>query len=160
MRAGLKVVEARESSGVLQGGTIQVLYWGWRDLDGQVRKMGANSMSGTTTPASVERRHHLRLGEPMLLLRFGGQVYAARNWSLGGALIEGGGGLGAGALLTVDALGTDEHDLLETRIPARVVRADPSGGWISVSFLALDDSAYAVLAALMKAVEPLRPLHR
>lgn len=134
---------------------------------GECAIMVSNALSGSMPQTTKERRLHDRVGAPTLMLQFDGTLYAASNWSLGGALIDGyDGGLRPGALLTIDALGSDEQALHETRIPARVVRVSPSAGGgrismsISISFLALDDSAYGVLKQLMRAVETHRQPHR
>jgi hypothetical protein len=76
-------------------------------------------------------------------------------------MIEGyGGGLGPGALLTIDGVGSGDRGLQETSVRARVVRAEPAANRLSVGFLSLDGNAYGVLAELAKTVEAFRPLHR
>lgn len=94
-----------------------------------------------------ERRRHRRLVGPVARIGIGGHVCKAVNWSLGGILIEGRDScrLTTGALVDVVGLGLDAENLAEVRIRGRVQRVEPTTGRVAISFLDIDDRAYAVL---------------
>lgn len=107
-------------------------------------------------PSGREKRVHPRVDTPFLAVKIDGEVYRTVNWSMGGMLIDGyGGRLTAGALLTVEALGNGGGNLRAVNIRARVTRSErkdshPGECRLAVTYLDLDDEAYAVLAVALR----------
>lgn len=97
----------------------------------------------------AERREHARNTSPYLVVRFGSGEFTTQNWSYGGMLVSGySGDLGAGSLVTIDGMGVADGSVEDTNIKARVVRADANSGTLALTFLDIDQTGYAILAAL------------
>ena len=97
-----------------------------------------------------ERRRHARVASPVLAVSLGGQTLETEDWSLGGFLAGGyTGELGAGSLLTIDAVGPAGGDMTPSEIRARVIRVGPETRQLAVTFLDVDEQGYAVLETLM-----------
>jgi hypothetical protein len=97
-----------------------------------------------------ERRRHERFTAPAVILAFNGGSYATESWSLGGFVVDGyQGKLSAGALISVEGIGTSGSEMTSIEARARVVRIDREERRLVVSFLDLDGRAYSVLQDLM-----------
>ncbi len=107
----------------------------------------------------TERRRHKRAKTSALVLAIGGREYSTTNLSIGGSLVEGyDGPLTAGALLSVDGIGSSGEKLTKVEIRARVNRADPEARQLALTFLELDTGAYEILQnAMAKRIEGLKP---
>lgn len=108
-------------------------------------------------PSALEQRAHARVDAPFIVVRIDDETYWTVNWSMGGMLIEGyDGRLTAGALFSVDAIGSDEKTLHSVHIRARVVRCEmdktqPNKRLLAITYLDLDDSAYTLLGDVLRA---------
>ena len=93
-----------------------------------------------------ERRAQARQSDPALRVRFSATDHVTTDWSFGGMLLtDYAGPLGAGALLTITAMALGDEPLSIVRVKARVVRADPASRQLALTFLDVDETAYALL---------------
>lgn len=135
------------------------------DVGGSLRingRIGATGQGRGALAESVrfpieDRRRHERVRVPAITLQVEGRSYLSHNWSLGGFMIEGyEGRLTPGALFILDRIALLDGSMAEVRVRARVVRADDASRRLVVSFLDLDERAYAILNAHM--IERMRVL--
>lgn len=107
--------------------------------------------AGRGLPPTVERRQYQRVSTPAIAVRFDDGEWVTRDWSLGGLSIgDYDGSRTAGALVTIVGLSEEGGQPASVHVRARVIRADPSGRRLIVSFLHVDPRAYEVLSALMR----------
>lgn len=104
-----------------------------------------------------ERRRHKRAKTQALVIAINGREYSTANLSIGGSLVEGyDGPLTAGALFSVEGIGSSGEKLTKVEIRARVNRADHEARQLAVTFLDLDSGAYEILLdAMAKRIEGL-----
>ncbi len=95
------------------------------------------------------RRKHARRDAPHLALAIGNGVYSAKNWSLGGALIE----AYDGVLQVGDTFEITSMMLHERRWPvmiqSRVVRLGDYNNDLAVQFTVLDRLAFDMMEAAL-----------
>ncbi len=96
------------------------------------------------------KRQHDRISVPAIRLKIGSKTYRSINWSPGGVLIEGfQGGLSAGSLLSITAIGLSRGVMTPVKVGTRVIRADDEAGILAIQMLEIDHSAYAILQKLL-----------
>lgn len=113
--------------------------------------MASNDPSSFELLRDEERRRHRRVSSPAISLSFDGGTWIARDWSLGGASLDGyDGPRTPGSLLVIDGLSPAGLPPGEVRIRARVIRSDAAARRLTVAFLDIDIGAYSVLSALLR----------
>lgn len=94
----------------------------------------------------TERRRHERVTVPALCVELEGRIYRTNNWSMGGFMVDDYEGRRTpGSLFTLYRIASLDGEFADVKVRARVIRADPQQGRLVVSFLAIDETAYAIL---------------
>ncbi len=100
--------------------------------------------------AGSERRRNERAPSPPVFFTLKGRNFSSGNWSLGGARLEDyGGELTPGALFEIETIGGSERSMVAVLVRARVLRRDHEKRQLAVTFLEIDQHAYAILHEFM-----------